>query len=149
MERDAEDVLTPREALSEIGRVGGRVRGEGRWASRLFLVFGVGTLVYWPVMHLVEGDLVPSAAGTAAGAAWFVLTAWGLWYTFKQPVYGRAVRRQEVPVTIAYLAGVVGNLVLWDVLAPERGAAAVLVALGLALAASAPCFYGAWRFSRP
>ncbi|GIH68696.1 hypothetical protein [Sphaerimonospora thailandensis] len=56
---NAEEELSPGQALREVSRVDGRVRDSSRGPGWMFLIVGVATMVYWPIMLLVDG-MVPA-----------------------------------------------------------------------------------------
>ncbi|MEU8201646.1 hypothetical protein [Streptosporangium sp. NPDC049046] len=141
------DELTPEDALRQIDEVGRRTRRPARLAGLLYVIVGVGTIVYWPVMFLG-----PGWSRNTAAAAWLVLTVLFVGY-----LGGMRVQDPEVawankatgPVTISYVALVLFVFVFGAFLRPDDPGVVWSAALiALSICASVPIFYAAWRVLR-
>ncbi|WP_329425528.1 hypothetical protein OG339_35070 [Streptosporangium sp. NBC_01495] len=139
--------LTPEEALRRIGEVGRRTRRPARVVGLLYAVVGLSTVVYWPVMFLG-----PAWSRLVAGVAWVVLTVLFVGYLGGMRVQDPEVtwaNKTKGPVTISYVVLVLVVFVFGTFLLPgepSTGWSAALIAL--AVCASVPPFYAAWRVLR-
>ncbi|MGC5012723.1 hypothetical protein ACLQ2R_18325 [Streptosporangium sp. DT93] len=141
------DELTPREALRRIGEIDRRARRPARVAGLIYLVVGLATIVYWPVMNFG-----PAWSRPAAGLMWLVLTVASTWYLGTMGVEDREVTwagRGTGPITLTYVGAVAVVFLVGLFLVPDdpgNGWKAALVVL--AVCASLPPFYAAWRVLR-
>lgn len=141
------DEMTPEDALRRIDEVGRRTRRPARLAGLLYVIVGLGTIVYWPVMFLG-----PIWSRNLAAAAWLVLTVLFVGY-----LGGMRIQDPEVtwankatgPVTISYCALSVSVFVFGAFLRPDDPGGVWRAALiALAVCASVPPLYAAWRVLR-
>jgi hypothetical protein len=138
---NAEEPLSPDQAMSEVGRVNRRVRDSARGPGWMFVIMGIATIVYWPAMFLGHGP-VPSIAG----AGWIVMTIAVCVYWYRLEVFERRLMRINNQATAVYVITslvtfLVGAFLLPD--EPTAGWAAFIILLsavtGLTL------LHAAWR----
>ncbi|MEU4829156.1 hypothetical protein [Streptosporangium sp. NPDC023615] len=141
------DELTPQEALRRIGEIDRRARRPARVAGLMYVVIGLATIVYWPVMNFG-----PSWSQLTVGLTWLALTVVATWYLGNMSVEDREVtwaNRSTGPITVTYLGAVTVVFLVGLFLVPDdpgNGWKATLIVL--AIGASLPPFYAAWRVLR-
>ncbi|MFI6508264.1 hypothetical protein ACIBCT_11715 [Streptosporangium sp. NPDC050855] len=139
--------LTPQEALRRIGEVDRRARRPARVAGLIYLIVGLATIVYWPVMNFG-----PAWSQLTVGLLWLVLTVASTWYLGRMSVEDREVTwagRPTGPVTVTYLGAVAVVFLVGLFLVPDDPGTGWKVALVvLAACASLPPLYAAWRVLR-
>lgn len=137
---DAEEELSLNAAIKEIGRVDRRVRHSARGVGLMFLIVGVATMVYWPVMFLGTGP-----AQFVAAVFWVGLTIASCVYWYRIRVHDRRMKRIDRYATAAYVATMVGMFAFGSFALPSdptAGWAAVVVVL--AVITGAPLVLAAW-----
>ncbi|KAA9375728.1 hypothetical protein F5972_26405 [Microbispora cellulosiformans] len=133
------DHFTPDEALREIGRMDRQVRRSTRGPGRAYLLVGLATMVYWPVM-LLGGGVWP----LIGGLGWVVLTITLCVYWARLRVHDRLLQRVRKPVEAAYVVTMALPFVYDVWLMPPRPTAGSTVALlALSVLAGLPLVYGA------
>ncbi|GAA4208722.1 hypothetical protein [Microbispora amethystogenes] len=138
------DRFTPDEALQEIGRMDRQVRRSARGPGRAYLLVGLATMVYWPVMFL-GGGVWP----LVGALGWVVLTITLCVYWAALRVHDRLLKRVRKPVEAAYVVTMALPFVYGVWLMPSTltvGSAAVLLALSVL--AGLPLVYGAFLLMR-
>ncbi|MFC0861327.1 hypothetical protein ACFHYQ_03355 [Sphaerimonospora cavernae] len=139
---NAEEGLSPDQALREVSRVDGRVRDSSRGPGWMFLIVGVATMVYWPVEFLTKG-----VGPAIAGVGWIILTIAACAYWFRLPVYEQRLMRINRQVSVVYVLACLVTFVVGAFVAPRHptpvGWAVILVVL--AVISGAIPLYGSWR----
>lgn len=139
---NADERFTPQQALREVGRVDGRVRDSSRGPGWMYLVTGVATMIYWPVMFLANG-----AASVVAAFAWIALTIAICSYWWRRKVYEQRLMRIRSRMTIAYVSASSVTFAVGAFVAPRHptptGWAVAIIAL--AVISGTPLLYAAWR----
>ncbi|GII33220.1 hypothetical protein [Planotetraspora mira] len=140
---NAEERLSPVQALREIDRVDRHVRRSAQGAGRLFLIMGLCTMVYWPAVSLGRGVV----AGLA-GAGWIVLTIASCVYWSRMRVRDRYVMWINGRVTVAYVLTTLLVFVFVEVILPDdRGPGWIAALVAVSVFAGSPLVYAAWRIS--
>ncbi|GAA4582019.1 hypothetical protein GCM10023194_15280 [Planotetraspora phitsanulokensis] len=138
---NAEEGLSPGQALEEIDRVDQEVRRSARGVARLFLILGLCTMVYWPAVSLGRGLV----AGLA-GAGWIVLTIASCVYWSRMRVRDSYTMRINSRVSAMYvLATVVVFAFVALVLPDDRGLGWIAALVALSVLAGSSLVYAAWR----
>ncbi|MCG5216577.1 hypothetical protein [Streptosporangium sp. KLBMP 9127] len=136
--------LNADDALRRISQVSGDVRRSSRWVGRWMLVAGLLSTVYWVAMLLGPGPVQ-----TAAILGWGSFVAGSFLYIFRKGVYSRLAMRLQWPVAAAYLGTVtLATLFSMFVLPGDPGGGWAALAAAVAIMASAPLLWGAWRLLR-
>ncbi|WP_405084250.1 hypothetical protein [Microbispora sp. NBC_01389] len=132
------DHFTPDEALREIGRMDRQVRRSARGPGRAYLIMGLATMVYWPVMFLGSG-VWPSIGGLG----WIAMTIALCAYWARLRFHDRLLQRIRGPVTVAYVVTMALPFVYGIWLMPHpRTAGSAAVLLALSVLAGLPVLYG-------
>jgi len=137
-----QEEIDPRGALDEIERVRANVRRSSRWAGRLLLVMGVGSIAYWAAMLLG-----PGAVQTVAGWGWGLFVVSAIIFAFRQGVYDPVTHRLQWPVTGLYALTTIGAVLFGLYVLPEddRGPGWVAAAVAVSVIAGLPLIIGGWR----
>ncbi|WP_182886347.1 hypothetical protein [Microbispora sp. H10885] len=132
------DRFTPDEALREIGRVDRQVRRSARGPGRAYLLVGLATMVYWPVMFL-GGGVWP----LIGGLGWIALTVALCVYWARLRVHDRLLKRVRKPVEAAYVVTMPLPFVygVW-LMPPTLTVGSTVVLLALSVLAGLPLVYG-------
>jgi hypothetical protein len=137
---NADERLSPDQALREIDPVDGHVRRSARGVALLFLIMGLCTMIYWPAMFLGTG-WVPAVAG----GAWIVLTIASCVYWARIRVHDRLVARVNGIVTAAYVVTTLIVFLFGTLVLPHPLATGWIVALiAISVVAGLPLIYAAW-----
>jgi hypothetical protein len=138
---NAEEGLSPDQALREIDRVDRHVRRSARGVAHLFLILGLCSMVYWPAVALGRGVI----AGLA-GAGWVVLTIASCVYWARMRVRDRYVMLINGRVSVAYILTTLLAYAFVAVVLPDaRGPGWIAALVAVSVLAGAPLVYAAWR----
>jgi hypothetical protein len=138
---NAEQRLSPDQALREIDRVDQQVRKSAHGVGRLFLIMGLFSMVYWPAMSLGRGVL----AGLA-GAGCLVLTAASCVYWARMRVHDRYVMWINGRVTVVFVATTLVTFAFVSFVLPDDpGPGWIAAVVVVSVLAGSPLVYAARR----